>query len=236
MKMSRRGHPAQSGRQLAVFSVRDGKAFEGVLEKIKTALMGATAAQLFQSREFMGTTIHAMASDRPPNAPPTGSATPVVSYAVTAHYFVLGVGGEDLVETAIQGIESPLPSFWSRPDMKSAIATLPDGAVGYGYTDMSKLVAANLEQFTQWIQMARWRVKDGKFYFQAPPALEKGKGNRHVDEAAKSKSPGDSGKPPVESVEKPPADVIARYWGPLVSASYHDATGFYSIMRLENPK
>ena len=229
-------NPLPQNRQLMVISVRDAKALEGALESIKTALMGPTAAQLFQSREYLGTTIHTMVKPQAPNAQPAAAATPAFSYAFTSRYFVLGIGGEDLVETAIQNMKTPLPSYWSRPEVKSALAKLPDGAVGYSYADLPKLVPVYLNMFTQVVQMGGLRVKNGRFSSGSAPSQAAPKEGESADGSSENGSPGDPGKLLIDLTQKPTADMIAKYWGPVVSATYHDATGFYSVARMDHPR
>jgi len=237
-----------ASRQLTVFSVRDAKTFEATLETIKTGLFGPGAAQMFRSHEYLGTKIQSMINPRAPNAAqnagpyaaPGAVANPVFTYAVTDRYFVLGIGGEDLVESAIQNLQSPLPSFWSHPEVKAALAQLPDGAISYSYANLSKLAPVYLKLFTQAMQMGQVRVKDGRLTI-APPVPRPhpqagGPGGGPADEPLPPKPPADTGKFPLDLSQKPADDDIARYWGPVVSANYHDATGFYSVARMDHPQ
>jgi hypothetical protein len=240
------GGAAPASRQLMVFSVRDPKAFEATLETLKTGLLGPAAPQMFRSHEYLGTKIQSMVNPRTPGAAqnpgpygaPGSVANPVFSFAVTERYLVLGIGGEDLVETAIHNMQSPQPSFWSRPEVKTALARLPDGAISYSYLNMSKLVPVYLNLFTQAMQMGQVRVKDGRLTIA--PAVPRtrpkagGPGNGPADEPVMPKPPEDTGKFPLDLSQKPADDDIARYWGPVVTANYRDATGFYGVARMDH--
>ena len=230
------GGPMPQNHQLMVFSIRDDKALAGALEATMTALMGPGAAQLFQSREYLGTTIHSMVGRRPPNARPDVVAKPAFSYACTARYFIVGIGGEDLVESTIQNLRSPQPSYWSRPEIKSALAKLPDGAMGYSYTDLPKLVPVYLNLVTQAVQVGGMRVKDGRLQFGAAPPRAPHKKGGPASLDPPDEPPEDAGKLPVDLTQKPAPDSIARYWGPFVSANYQDSTGFYTVMRMDHPQ
>jgi hypothetical protein len=243
--------PVPKQKQLIVFSLNDAKAFEGALESLQTGLMGPAAAQMFLTRDYLGTTIHTMIKPGMPGAAPAANAAPaqMFSYAVTQRHWVLGIGNDDLVEMAIQNLSSPQPSYWSRPSVKAALDKLPAGATGYGYADLSKLAPTYFDLFAQGMLMSGMRVKDGHIVKAPPPAprprpmprpTKDGppappSGNE-VPAEAPAPPPADPGRPIVDMKEKPSADTIARYWSAMTSANYHDAGGTHTVMRLEYPQ
>jgi len=239
--------PLPKQRQLFVVSLNDAKSFDGALTSLQTGLMGPAAAQRFQTRDYLGTTIHSMVKPTMPGAAAAanGPSSPVFSYAVTQRHFVLGIGGDDLVEMAIQNLNTPQPSYWSRPAVKDALEKLPAGATGYGYADMRKLAPTYFDLFAQGMLMSRMRVKDGSIVTAPPPAPRPRPQPRPTNEGpsapptvpvAPAPPPADPGRPIVDMSQKPSAETISQYWGSMTSANYRDEGGVHTVIRLEYPQ
>ncbi len=236
-------------KQLFVVSLNDAKAFDRALESLQTGLLGPAAAQMFQTRDYLGTTIHSMIKPALPGVPQAGPTKPVFAYAITQRHFVLGVGDDGLVEMAVQNLGSPQPSYWSRPAVKSALAKLPAGAVGYGYVDLRKLAPTYFDLFAQAMLMSQVKVRDGHIVKDGAPSPAPRPGPRQTgmdpstpptgdDESGETPAPPpvDPGKPIIDMKEKPSAETIAQYWGSMVSASYHDEGGVHTVIRMEYPQ
>lgn len=221
-------------KQLLVVSLNDPKAFEAALMSLQNGLLGPAAAQMFPTRDYLGATIHTMMKVAPGAAPGAApSSTPVFSYAVAQRHFVLGIGGDDLVEMAIQNLNSPQPSYWSRPAVRDALAKLPPGANGYGYADLHKLAPTYFNLFAQIMTMSQMRVKDGHIVTAPHPGPMAGPAN---GVAPSEPAPVDQGKPVVDMAQKPSAETIAQYWGPMTSANYRDEGEVHTVIRLEYPQ
>jgi hypothetical protein len=241
------GPSGQKPRQLLVFSLNDAKAFAGALEALKNGLMGPAAAQMFRTRDYLGTTIHTMVKPGAPGAAQEGNPPPeaVFAYAVTQRHWVLAIGDDDLVEMAIQNLNSPQPSYWSRPAVKAALGKLPAGATGYGYTDLKKLVPVYFDAFVQVLLRTPLRVRDGHFVTGSSPSpgarpmprsTKEDPSAPPSDDQEEEPPPADPGRPIMDMAEKPSADTIGQYWGAMTSAIYRDEGGLHCVIREEFPQ
>lgn len=125
--------------QFIAFSLRNPEALRRSLASLTASI--PPLAGLMSEREYLGETIRTFSPPAVEGAPPPNS----VSYAVTRSYFLLGVGGAGMVETALQNLRGGRPSLWDQAEVRRALAELPPGAVGLGYQDLRQMVGLGLK-------------------------------------------------------------------------------------------
>jgi hypothetical protein len=122
--------------QMIAISLADQAVFERALDAIKGAFLPPGAASPLQSREYLGRTIHSVASPMP------GAKS--FCYAISDGWLLMGIGSAGTVESAIQLQVTPNSdlSFWRRADARAATDGAPKRAVSLQYTELPPLLAS----------------------------------------------------------------------------------------------
>lgn len=122
--------------QLYGVSLTNAEQFTRAMEGLKK-LGGPAMEKLLEKREYLGHAIYSFATP----APDGGSASGM-SYVVTDRWFLFNIGGAAPIEAALQGMAGQGQSFWEKPEVRAALATVPDTATGFQYQDVAVLLAA----------------------------------------------------------------------------------------------
>ena len=186
--------------QLYGVSLTNAGQFTRAMEGLKK-LGGPAMEKLLEKRDYLGHAIYSFASPAPDGGTAAG-----MSYVVTDRWFLFNIGGAAPIEAALQGMAGQGASFWEKPEVRAALATVPDTATGFQYQDVAVLLSAMLDGL----------AGQGK----APAA-----GTENEGEGAW-----------VDASEKPGLDVIRRYWSGSVNFSFRDAEGFHGVARLQHPQ
>jgi hypothetical protein len=108
---------------LIALSLENPAAFARAIEGIKRFVFDEAAEQFFTKREYLGQTLFTFT---PPGAPPDYNG---FTYAIANRTLLLGVSSPAMVETALQNMAEKRDSFWTRADVRAALADVPEGAV-----------------------------------------------------------------------------------------------------------
>ncbi|HTQ29587.1 MAG TPA: hypothetical protein VMI53_00105 [Opitutaceae bacterium] len=217
---------------LYAFSVENAATLTTAMESIKHGLFGENADKVFEKRSYLGHDIYTYSPPQPPAAEgePPPPQPKGFSYAVTDHWFFLGVGSAALVESALQGLDGKQASFWDKPEVKrNLLADLPDNASGFGYMDLGKIMPLYFDLFVQGIESSRKAA-----------AMRKAAAQANADDNSSANGGAaageDADKPMVDADAKPDAATLAKYWSYLRNYAWHDANGIYATERIAYPK
>ncbi|MFO1446766.1 MAG: DUF3352 domain-containing protein [Opitutaceae bacterium] len=199
--------PANAARagaadQLYGFSLANAAAFTRALDELKK-LGGPAMEKLLEKREYLGHSIYSSATPSPGGPTAMG-----LSYVVTDRWFLLNVGSAAPIEAALQAMAGQGDSFWDKPEVRAALATVPETASGFQFHDMAVLISSIFDSITTQAKSMPAKQADG----------EDGQG------------------PWIEATEKPDLDRMRRYWGGSVNYSVRDAEGFHGVARLSHPQ
>lgn len=113
--------------QVIALSIRDRTGLERLLTGLKSA--AGAGSELFEERDFLGTTIYTLAT-----VPPGGAS---VGYAVTDHYLLISIStaGHQTLEAVLIAASRPGESAWQRDDVRAALAALPAGSQSIQFTE-----------------------------------------------------------------------------------------------------
>ena len=110
--------------QLFAVSLENPEAFAKAIESVKRAALGDAADQMFTKRDYLGQVVYTFNPPAQPGAP-AGRGFP---YAIANRTLFLGLGSAAMVEAALQGMKERRPSFWERPDVRTALMGVPGAA------------------------------------------------------------------------------------------------------------
>ncbi len=125
--------------QLISVSLENPEAFTKAIEAVKRTALADASDQLFTKRDYLGSTLYTFTPPTQPGAPAERGFT----YAIVNRTLLVGIGSASTVEAALQGMNEKRPSFWGKPEVKSALAGLPDNASGIGVQD-TRIIMAGL--------------------------------------------------------------------------------------------
>ncbi len=125
---SRDEPPSVTQSQVVGLRVRQRQGFELALETLKT--MAGRGSQLFESRDYLDTTIYSLAL-----APAGGQTT--VAYAFSGDYFLLSLGTTSVLESVLMAARDRGSSVWRTPRVQRAVDMLPAGASAINYQDLA---------------------------------------------------------------------------------------------------
>jgi hypothetical protein len=211
--------------QFYAVSLENDTAFTAAVESVKRGFLGDSADKFFEKRAYLGHDIYTYAPPQPPEAEgePPRPAAQGFSYAVTDHWFFLGIGSAALVENALQGLDGKQASFWDKDVVKrNLLADLPDNTRALSYVDLGKIMPVYFDLLVQGIESSRKMT-----------AL-RARRNQPDDGADQTDAP-EPDKPMVDDSAKPDSATLAKYWGATRSYGYQDATGTYSTGRIIYP-
>ncbi len=129
---SETGIPTPS--QVVAIEIVERESFEMAIESLKT--MAGQGSELFETRDYLGTTIFTAKMDSPEN-PEAATEQQGFSYAITNNHFLLGIGDASTLEAVLVSMQKPGKSAWDRAEVKSALASLPPGADAIEYQDLT---------------------------------------------------------------------------------------------------
>jgi hypothetical protein len=112
--------------QVIGVSIRQRQSFELALETLKT--MAGQGSDLFEEREFLGTTIYSL--DLP-------QATGSIAYAITDEYFLISFGSTSVLESILVAKGERGRSAWRTPQVERTLSLLPPGASAVNYQDLA---------------------------------------------------------------------------------------------------
>jgi len=135
--------PIEASQVLGV-SIKQRQSFELAVEALKT--IAAAGSELFETRDYLGTTIHTLKMER---------ETGAVAYAITDDSLLISIGSTDALEAVLVAASSRGRSAWDDPGVRRAVAALPGGASGLSYQDLAATGATLLEL------MAAMAAEDG---------------------------------------------------------------------------
>lgn len=118
--------------QVIGVSLDDRQGFSTALESLKA--MAGGGSELFETREYLETTIHRLKIPQEEAGP--ASAQAEVAYAIANDWFLLSLGGPEVLESMLVTMQREGESAWDRPEVKRALARLPAGAVAVQYQDL----------------------------------------------------------------------------------------------------
>lgn len=104
--------------QCFAFEIRDTRSFEMALEGVKDLISGGK--RVFESREFMGATIHAPIMNYGAGMQPS-----VFSYSIHENYFLFATGSANALEPIIIKMEQGGDHLLESDDFQDALAQLP---------------------------------------------------------------------------------------------------------------
>jgi len=113
-------------------SVKDRQALEMAIGGLKTLAGGG--GELFEQRDYLGQTIYTFKMPLPAEE---GAPEQLLSYAITDDYLLLGAGSTMPIESLLGRMRRPGASLWQRADVRAALRRLPEGASGFGYSDVA---------------------------------------------------------------------------------------------------
>jgi hypothetical protein len=123
----------QTNQVLAV-SIKQRESFELMLETVKTLI--GTGSELFESSDYLDTTIYSLKIPQAGESEGTGEAAPKISYAVTDGFFLLCIGDLAPLHGTLVAMQRSDESVWKRADVVQALASLPSGAAGVSFQDV----------------------------------------------------------------------------------------------------
>jgi len=193
--------------QFYAFSVENAAAILRVIDGFKR-LGGPAIDKMLEGRDYLGQKIYAFT----PPAGPDGTRAPGAkgfAYALTDRYFLLNVGSAAPVEAVLQSMANRGESFWDKPEIKRALATVPEDATSFASQNVAVLIAASFE----------WLAS-----LPAAPASDPAEKKAERSPFA------------VDAKEKPSLELIERYWGENIGWTRRDANGIYGVSRLTHPQ
>ena len=117
--------------QLTILSIADRPALERLIDAVRSGV--SEGSEMFEKREFLGTTIWTI-KQASPNA-----ATPRMAYAVTDGHLYISVGDGRALEAVLMArSRENAPSAWDQPAVKRAIQAVsgPVASFAYQQTDV----------------------------------------------------------------------------------------------------
>ncbi len=200
------GAPSLLGSgQFYAFSLTNAPALSRALDAL-IALAGPGVEKRLERREYLGRTLVSFTPPPIPDGRPAAS-TQGFAYAVTDRYLLLGLGSAAPVEAALQAMANPGDSFWDKPEVRRALAEIPEDAGSIQIQNVPMLLSA----------MFDWLIH------MAPP-IPGGADN------------GGTRKTWVDASEKPPPEVIGEYLGHSVGYVQRDSRGVHAVVRMSFPQ
>jgi len=196
--------------QLYALSLKNPAAFTNSIEALKR-MAGPQAEKLFVKREYLG---HAIYTYGPEGAPARQKS---FSYAITPKYVFIAAGTPAVIETALQGLTGKQPTLWQLPEVKEALADVPDKAMIIQYQNTRAMIGGMIETYAQMATMYAARKQTSSENEDEPAAATKG--SESLDLAA-----------------KPDAATIAKYWGNVAGYAWRDSQGLYFHSKLNHVK
>lgn len=202
--------PVSDFDQLYTVSLKNPPAFTNAIEALKR-MIGPQAEKLFVKREYLGQTIYTYAQNG------AQAAQKGFSYAITPKYVFISVGSSAVIETALQGLSAKQPTLWQLPEVKEALADVPEKAVSVEYQNTRVMIGSMIETFAQISSMVAARKQVVSDDEDDPSATTKSK--MAVDPSA-----------------KPDAATIAKYWSNASGYIWRDSQGLYFNSKLNHVK
>jgi hypothetical protein len=133
--------------QIYAIALENPAAFIKAVEGVKLMAFGPAADKLFAKREYLGQDLYTFTPPTPAGAAADAPPAKGFSYAIAGHTLLVGVGSPSGVEAALQGMAEKRPSFWDKPEVKTALADVPEDACSVQVTDLRVLVSGMLGMF-----------------------------------------------------------------------------------------
>lgn len=144
--------------QIYVFEVLDAEAFQQSITTLSG--MFAPGVELFEEREYLGSTIYT-----PKGIAASGADnTQIMNYVFKDNYLFIAVGNAQGIEEALQHYNSDADSFWSDDSVQSARELLPEDIRVFNYSNLSEiasLLLSNLQTISD--QMGNDALSDMPF-------------------------------------------------------------------------
>lgn len=128
--------------QFFAISLKDPAAFERTIETVKAKFLPPEGGPL-KKREYLGRTLYVFT---PPAQAPGARG---VSYAITDGWFLLGVGSPAVLESVLQGMNTPQPGFWQRAEVRAALDPLPPESFSIQYADLRYILSSACAMFVK---------------------------------------------------------------------------------------
>lgn len=124
-------------------SLSDARGFQVGLDQLQLLLNAVndnfpSLTLTFEEKSFKETTVHSVSMAAPD--------TPTIYYAVKAPYFLLSFGSYSAVTQALMAMGNAAESIWDRPDVKTAIAQLPEKCSSISFVRFDEVLALLFEQ------------------------------------------------------------------------------------------
>jgi len=112
--------------QLTIITISDREAFERLVDALKSGL--SRGNEVFEKREFLGTTIWTAKAASP------DAATPRFAYAITDRHAYISVGSSRALEAVLMARNrDDAPSAWDRLEVKRALGSVPGPVAFFAY-------------------------------------------------------------------------------------------------------
>jgi hypothetical protein len=205
--------------QLIGISLGDAKSFTSAIDALKR-LAGPQAESLFQTREYLGQTIHTFQSPAPAGAPNQG-----FSYAIANGYLLLSMGSAMPVESALQGMSGDRASIWEKTEVREAFARVPANASSFAYQDMKALLPVFIDAFRSAVLMGGAK---------APATLpDEGEAGAEGEDAAPKT---EENRLPIDPTFRPDTDALARHWAYGWGFVTRDSSGMHLTSQILHAK
>lgn len=203
--------PLSEFDQLYALSLKNPTAFTNAVDALKR-MAGPQAEKLFVKREYLGQAIYTYEKEGAP------AGQKGFSYAITPKYVFIAAGTSAVIETALQGLSGKQPTLWQLPEVKAALADVPEKAMTIEYQNTRAMIGGLIENFVQMASMFAARQQ----------AASENDDDEPTGTAKKNLS--------LDISAKPDAATIAKYWSTASGYAWRDSQGLYFHSKLNHVK
>ncbi|MBK9991177.1 MAG: hypothetical protein IPP19_10695 [Verrucomicrobia bacterium] len=208
--------PLSEFEQLYAISLKNPTAFTNAVDALKR-MAGPQAEKLFVKREYLGHAIYTYEKEGTP------AGQKGFCYAITPQYVFVAVGTSAVIETALQGLSGKQPTLWQLPEVKEALADVPEKAMTIEYQNTRAMIGGMIETFAQMASMFAARQQ------AAAGDEDEGEGEDEPVGTAKNDLS-------LDPSAKPDAATIAKYWSTASGYAWRDSQGLYFHSKLNHVK
>jgi hypothetical protein len=196
--------------QIYAISLKNATAFTNAVDALKR-MVGPQAEKLFVKREYLGQTIYSYSQGD------AGTGQKGFSYAITPKYVFIASGTPAVIETALQGLDGKQPTLWQLPEVKEALADVPEKAFTFEYQNTRAMIGSLIETVTEMAALVSSKQQAAAENEDGPP------GNSN-------------GITLLDLASKPDAATIAKYWSNAAGYAWRDSQGLYFHSKLNHVK